>query len=331
MVKNERNYSFDMFRVVAMLLVLAVHANYFSIGAPTQMELMGNPIQSFFRIFNEQICIICVNCFILISGWFLIHPCIKSFLNLLFQISFYFIGIICVFAIFGEFSLSNLLDNISSYWFIPSYLVLYIISPILNTYIKNVPKKEYRFFLIVFFAFQFLFGWLVDIGKFAKGFSPMSFVGLYLLSHYLRLYTPTFLNSKWKCLAVCLLSTIIPTLITILGIWYKDIIIGWMINYNCPFVVLSSVSLLLLFSSFTIKKDASKIINFIGVSSFSIYLVHTHPFLINYYKKIMLYIYENYSSLIYISLVLLSIFSISITCILFDKIRLYCWNKICKI
>ena len=44
---------------------------------------------SFVKAYAEQLCIICVNVFVLISGWFGIRPCVKGVLSLLFQVYFF--------------------------------------------------------------------------------------------------------------------------------------------------------------------------------------------------------------------------------------------------
>ena len=83
-----RKSNFELLRIFAMMLVLLVHANYLSLGSVTQSEITTSPFGGFVRIFCEQLCIVSVNLFVLISGWFGIRPTLKKFATLLFQILF---------------------------------------------------------------------------------------------------------------------------------------------------------------------------------------------------------------------------------------------------
>lgn len=67
-VKPSRNSSIELLRMLAIFMVLLVHANYYSLGAPSIQGVKINSIDSFWRIFFEAASIVSVNVFILISG-----------------------------------------------------------------------------------------------------------------------------------------------------------------------------------------------------------------------------------------------------------------------
>ena len=54
--------------LLAMFLVLAVHANNLSLGQPTVEAAVEAPVGTFTRMFLQQACIVCVDVFVLISG-----------------------------------------------------------------------------------------------------------------------------------------------------------------------------------------------------------------------------------------------------------------------
>ena len=87
--RKERDSNLELLRIIAMLLVLLVHANFLSLGAPSAGEIFYSPVSSFFRFFVEALAIICVNVFILITGWFGIRPKVSRFCALIFQVFFY--------------------------------------------------------------------------------------------------------------------------------------------------------------------------------------------------------------------------------------------------
>jgi len=75
-------------------MIILLHANYFSLGPPTQSDVALSPYSSFLRVFAEHFCIVSVNVFILISGWFGIKATLKGLCSLLYQVFFY--GLIIV-------------------------------------------------------------------------------------------------------------------------------------------------------------------------------------------------------------------------------------------
>ena len=84
-----RQSNIELLRIIAMFLVLIVHADFTSIGCPNIEDIETSPISSFFRILTQSLSLICVNLFVLISGYFGINPKSKSILSLIFQVFFF--------------------------------------------------------------------------------------------------------------------------------------------------------------------------------------------------------------------------------------------------
>ena len=83
-----RDSNMELLRIVCMLLVILCHANYMSLGSPSQSDTIIHSGSSFFRMYLFAVSAICVNCFILISGWYGIRPKLKRFISLMFQVLF---------------------------------------------------------------------------------------------------------------------------------------------------------------------------------------------------------------------------------------------------
>lgn len=77
-IKKERDSNMELLRMVAMFMVLLVHADYFALGAPSVEYIQTNQADSFLRIFFEAVSIVCVNVFVLISGYYGIRPTFKG-------------------------------------------------------------------------------------------------------------------------------------------------------------------------------------------------------------------------------------------------------------
>lgn len=147
-----RQSNFELLRMFAMFLVLMTHANLVSLGLPSLEDFSTYPLNAFVRTFFESVAIVCVNAFVLISGWFGIRPSVKGFLNFIFQCSFFLFGLFIIFLILGKatFSAKGIMEGLCltrTNWFIQSYIGLYILAPILNKFLKKQINTNLKFFL----------------------------------------------------------------------------------------------------------------------------------------------------------------------------------------
>jgi len=118
-----RDSNMELLRCVAMLLVVGVHACWWTLGAPTHEQVRATPLPAFTTSLFEALCIGCVDIFVLISGWFGIRPKVKSFAKLLFQVFFCTLGVYFVFVVAGwtDFSVKGLGTMLlfgKPYWFV---------------------------------------------------------------------------------------------------------------------------------------------------------------------------------------------------------------------
>ena len=63
-LKIERDSNMELLRIIAMLLVMIVHANFRALPVPTYEEANNEILSSILRFFTESFSIICVNLFI---------------------------------------------------------------------------------------------------------------------------------------------------------------------------------------------------------------------------------------------------------------------------
>ena len=325
-----RQSNIELLRILAMFLVLVVHASFVTTGFPSLDDFQQDPLPSFTKTFFESISKVCVNVFILISGWFGIKPSIKGFCNFLFQCAYFLFSIYIVFLIFGLTPLSlkgiaGCLCLTSLNWFIRAYAALYILSPVLNAFVEKASKRQFACTLVAFFIFQTIWGW-TGAAKFIEyGFSTFSFIGLYLLARYLNIY------GNQKLTAWGGVFYIISVLLNILGFY---LCVLWNIPikflaYVNPLVIIGAVGLLLFFNGLKIKP--SRAVNWVAKSAFAVFLLHTNP---NIYRTIfqpfIKNIYDSYSGVECLSVIFTALLSIYIIAILLDQPRKLLWKKISK-
>lgn len=334
MQKKVRDSNMELLRIVSMFLVLVYHANFLSFGAPEIPVCgnIGNHLTAFTRLFLEAGCACCVNVFVLLSGWFGIKPKVNRLCEFLFQVFFFVAVSIVLLCIFTGHKLcfddiKNLPMLNASLWFPKAYLLLYILSPVLNSFVEKADKKTFQLVLIGFFLFQTAYGWACGGVVWVQGgYSTISFIGLYLLARYFKLYTPSIIQ---KSTSANMFAAYILVIIISAIIWYTACAIGinvdrWMDSYVSPLVIAESMFLILAFSKLTIQNKA---INWIASSCFAVYLLHCAPGVLSHYANIInawnmeqpLHIF-----LAYTSCLVLSVYSIAI---IMDKFRILLWNK----
>lgn len=311
---NNRQSNIEALRLLSMLMVLNLH----SFWGYTHGEGFSN----FFDFFRESTSICAVDIFILISGYFGIKWKFKSFYNLLFQIALYSFGVYFAAVLLGFISY----DNISflkcfgcyfrSWGFITQYIVLYVLSPLLNKFSESCSKKELLIFIVLLFIAE---------NSICITTGILNYILLYLIGRFIRNTNVVSLDTKrpWVMYIICtLLITVITYLLFRLtpiktAELMTSIPLGY--SYSSPFVIIQAIILFLCFArlSFT-----SRFINWCATSCLAIFLIHMHPAIkqIGYYS-ITENLY-NKSSLEHFVILILLFFVVFIGSIIIDKLRI---------
>ena len=329
--KKVRDSNMELLRLVAMFLVLVVHANFRALPVPGMTHVNNNPSSAFLMFMTEAFSIYAVNLFVLLSGWYGIRFKAKRLGELIFQVLFFGLFAIGVCAIFAPEELqTDVLSRLfilgqNDYWFVKAYIALYLLSPVLNAYIEKASARQFGWLLIGFFAFQFLFGWVYESTRWlVAGYSLPSFIGLYLLARYMRLHPIKLWKlNRWYDLGIYLAIVAFLT-ITMFVIKQHGGRGGALYFYICPFVILGAMHLLLFFSKFSFH---SRVINWLALSAFGAYLTQSSSFIGGrFYDDILLNWFNNEPRcefILYSSLLVIGVFFGSI---LIDKVRILIWN-----
>lgn len=293
--QGPRQTNMELLRIVAMFLILLVHADFWSLGYPTTVQYKSDPVATMTRIIFEVIAIISIDIFVLISGWFSIKPSVKGFCNFIFQCAYFLIGIYALLVVLGikSVSLDGLLDMFmltKNHWFIKAYIGLYILAPALNIFCEKASKKQFKTILICFFTFQTLYGFSGATDFIQNGYSTFSFIGLYLLARYLNIYKPTYYKLGGAFILLYFITNILFSYVLIIS--GHDYLLSKPFDYTNPLVILGATGMLLLFSS--IKMPHNAIINWLAASSFAAYLFHG-VVIYDYFKPLMLHLYSEYN------------------------------------
>ena len=80
-----RESNIELLRIISMILVLLSHASYTSLTPPTIADISTSLDSAFLRVLAESFSVVCVNLFVLISGWYGIKVRWSRFAELIFR------------------------------------------------------------------------------------------------------------------------------------------------------------------------------------------------------------------------------------------------------
>lgn len=331
-----RDTNMELLRIILMLFVMFIH----TIQALHYPTFDGNDISNFeFCIVSimRAISSVAVNVFVMLSGWYGIRFSKMGLFRLSYQILAF--SILCYFisvlAGVQHFSLQSLLlDGFllgqNCYWFVQSYLLLYILSPILNTFCKHSDRKQFRNLLLLYFLIIILCSWftLTFSGEIKAGLSFSFFIALYLLSRYVKIYSPKI--TYYSCKVYLLMFFGGSCFIAAIAVFTNGGIIGMsnVFTYTSPLIIINSLFLLLAFSKMHIKSSVT--INFIASSSFAVYLMHEHISVCKpLYRSTLRELYYNTEThLVGWLYILLFMICVYLVAIFLDKIRIFIYKQI---
>lgn len=212
----------------------------------------------------------------MITGYFSASPKKISLLNLAFICFFWMIiKILCRYEFGQPLDYTYAFFITSSNWFIPSYLVLLFLAPFLNLYCSKVNKKTLLRGVLLLLFVEICFDWFpptpkVKIGA-QNGYSVLSFVILYLLARYIRLYGLFEWFKKFSSLLYIASALLTGLMIHVFVVTGHEGAVGLPMAYTNPFVIFSSVAFLTMFERMSFD---SKYINHIAKSTLACLLGH---------------------------------------------------------
>ncbi len=248
----------------------------------------------------EAFAIVAVNCYVLLTGYFL---CEKSFrlgklIESAAQVWFYSYGILLLLLLSGTIRVGSLSSydfyeilmpiQMNHYWFMTTYLLLYLLSPILNLGINNMTKSQLQVSIVLLLVYESLLKSLLPI-QFANdqdGYGIVWFICLYLIAAYCKKYGIHYFKSAKQSFLhyVLFVGAIFVQFLVWQQIYFKLDAFGDSINnvyhYNHIFVLAASISLFYAFSFLTIKEGwIATSIHKISPFMLGIYLFHEHTLL----------------------------------------------------
>lgn len=294
---KKRQANFELLRIVAMLMIISLH--YLVKGGaalPFPFAAKENPVGVFAWLI-EAFCIVAVNCYVLITGYFCVESAWKPgrVVSLLAQVLFYSLFIPCVLLLAGNEAAAGmgLYDWINCafpigaehYWFATAYLLLYLFSPFLAAGIRQMKKRQLQIVTVLLLCFFSLEKTIVPVA-FAtdrQGYDFGWFLCLFVVAGYIRMYGIPWLEKRTHAAAAyvvsCLLIWGAALLSNALGgsidalSYYADM----PYTYNHLLCLAGAVSLFYVFKNLQFEEGRlTAAIRKLAPYTFGVYLLHEH-------------------------------------------------------
>ena len=175
-------------------------------------------------------------------------------------------------------------------------------------------------FLLAFFAFEILYGWLLKDRTIDGGYTTITFVGLYILARYLHIYRRDLSRYGGR---IVLWSTTIEILM-ICFLLYTGIPVHPTVYVAVPVIICASGWILW---CNTWKVPQSRIINFVAASAFAVYLIHVEP---PYFLRATHSFYDNLDGPAYVLACAALLVVTYLIGIILDQPRKWLWGLIAR-
>lgn len=283
---RKREGGIELLRIVCMLLILAHHMVYHSGAIHTPHPV--NRVLARFAFVGGQTG---VNCFVLITGYFLAPFKARRLASVTAQAVFYSLGLTLLAKALGwaQPTQAQMVDSVlifsrTPYWFVAMYGALTALLPALQPMAKSLSRRQHGWILLVGGAALSLLPTITLPRPSSPFFHNLTwFCYLYLLGAYFRKYPLTLARRPGIPAAVFLTSAAFMALSSLWGEGRPELFSNVASRYNffadknaLPQLI-CSCALFLTFAGRSIPPYGG--LTTLSGAAFGVYLIHDHPLL----------------------------------------------------
>ena len=277
---NNREYSFDILRVIAMTMVIVIHVSNIYCRNFGEITLTNFVVSLTFNTISR----VCVPIFLMISGALMLErdfnkkkyfKRIKRFIFLI--IAWDIIYLVWEYFYFGirRTNYTQLLyDPFRSHlWFLYTILVLYTIQPLLKKILHKINNPTKIVLLIIWIVLSTVSIWNYHIALY---FTIFSYTGFFILGKYLYDYAK---NNDLKKNNILLIVIMILCFTCSIILNYTHSIdqnrfYNLFFAYRTPFIMIASFALYILIITNYRKNYLNKTVMKLSELSLGVYLIH---------------------------------------------------------
>lgn len=286
-IQRKRNSNLELYRIIVMLLIVAHH---YVVNSGLLDELARSPLAAkslFFYLFGMW-GKTGINCFVLITGYFMCRSSItlRKFLKLLLEVLFYNVVIYAAFVMAGyeDFSVTHLCGRVFPFKMVQTnftgcFLWFYLCIPFLTVLVGNIDRRMHQ--LLIMLSLGIYCGAGLPLPGFHLTMNYVSwFCVLFFIASYIRIYgfMPNVSTRRW---GGYLVGSMLVSMLSVVGVVYVDSECGRYIwpyslvsDSNAVLAVVTSVVAFMYFKDLRMRQ--SKWINTVAASTFGVLMIHAN-------------------------------------------------------
>lgn len=320
---GNRQSSFELLRLLSMFFIVLYHFLLWFVEDHSShicLKALWLPLH------------IGVICFVLISGYFRIKPTSRGFIKLISMVLIYSLPGMC-FEIknaegWKEVVHSLMFVSQTNYWFVRTYIGLYLVSPLINTFLDHSSSKTRWYMLVVTGIISVYLGNFSNYYLYSDGKNLVNFIFLYQLGQMISLYFDQLRKIKvWK-----LLIAYASLNIFLVCCYYYSYDTGfgvllWRLSfpYCSPILIINAILFFIIIGHFSFT---SILLNRFSIGAFSIYLIHgNHPLVTGIQRNMVSSVFS-YSNNYFEFVAMLTILAliVMLLCLLINWLLSPLWN-----
>lgn len=318
-MKKARQSNIELLRIILILMVIILHYFWGTMGGALSHTISGS-FNYYLIHLLESLCIIAVNTFVLITGYFSYSQRIvrvSKVINLTMIMIFWglVLSLLTVTILLpqqiGIGGVENIIKSATNQWFVVIYCALYLLIPFLNKIINNINQNSYKCLLVIgLFFFYFWPSFYTGVTIRDGGYDIINFVYLYFVGAYIRKY-----HEKDKQIVNSLIVYFICGLIVTLVSLKSDR--AW--SYCFILNLIGSIALFNVFRSLKVKQN--KVINRFATYTFAVYLIDVNGFFNIFLYRTLFHSEYFWNSNGMILNLIVSVIGIYLICVVLETLR----------
>ncbi len=291
--KGGRMANLELLRCIAMMMVIVLHfLGKGNLLPPLDGQDMDPAGYAAWLL--ESFCIVAVNVYMMISGYFL---CTSSFklsrlIGLWFQILFYsisfgligaFTGILTVTPFDTHYILTLIFPvSMEHYWFLTAYVFLYLLLPFIGKAVKQMSRQQFQWSVTLLFCLFCLLKSILPLRleTDSMGYDCLWYLCVFTAAAYIRRFGVPFLEKRGRGLpiyVVCCLGIFFGTMglrIVYLKTGSFRLMLKMFLEYNHILPFLAAAGLFAAFAGCKIQGRAAAFVTRISPYTLGVYLLH---------------------------------------------------------
>lgn len=242
-IKSCRNSNIEILRLLLMVAIMGWHIMLHGMGFSSIDEGSNQMnIKESLEIILTALFAPATYCFMFISGYYGLKFTLNKIISLevcLVLCSFF--TFILSYYLFDIFSIRNLFYSLipvstMKWWFMTCYMLLFLLTPVLNSGIEAINKKSFSFILLSLLIYHILSFLLF---KENSGSNFLGLLTIFLIGRYCNIYK---INVKRNnALLIFLSCWFLLVILLFFSFFYCKMLVLKLLNYNTPLIMIMSV------------------------------------------------------------------------------------------